>query len=120
MRPFLTRAGLAGLLLVALVLPIRAGANNGPFRKTVTVQGFQSYTIRVSFQAGKPAQVQVEGDGDTPLSLVILDAQNRRVASDSRDPDRPSVRFTPTSQGTYKIKIINRGGVPNQVVVRTN
>jgi len=120
MRPFLTRAALAGLLLAALSLPTLAGASRGPYRRTASIHGFHTLTLRVSFQPGRSALVQVQGDGDSPLSLSVLDARGRRVAGDSRNPDRPSVRFTPTEQGPYQIKVTNRGGVPNRVVVRTN
>ncbi len=121
MRACLTRAALAGLLLAALSMPVLAGASNGPYRRRVTVQGFQSATLRVAFQPGRSATVVVEGDGDTPLAVIVLDARGRRVAADSRNPDRPSVRFTPgAGQGPYQIKVLNRGGVPNRVSVRTN
>jgi hypothetical protein len=52
--------------------------------------------------------------------LVVLDAQGKRVAIDSRNPDRPTVRWTPQATGVYQIKVFNRGGVPNRVALRTN
>jgi hypothetical protein len=120
MRSFPPRVVLAALLLAGLALPAQAGATKGPVRKTYTVQGFHTLTVKVAFQAGKPATVQVQGDGDTPLGIVVLDADGKRVAVDGKNPDNPSARWVPTQQGTYRIKIVNRGGVPNRIILRTN
>ncbi len=120
MRSFLMRTIVAGLLLAVLALPGWAGAARGPVRRSATVQGFHTLTLRLAFQPGQPAVVQVQGDGDSPLAVVVLDAQGRRVALDTRNPDRPTVRWTATTGAAYQIKIVNRGGVPNRFLLRTN
>ena len=121
MRTLLTQAVLAGLLLAVLALPTLAGGAGGPVHHTATVQGFQTKTVRLTFVPGRPAVVRLKGDGDTPLGLIVQDAHGRQVARVGRDPDhQPTVRWTPTSAGPYLIKIVNRGGVPARVLLRTN
>src|SRR5262245_55411850 len=121
MRTFLMRAGLAAFLLMALSLPILAGAAGGPARRTATVQGFQTKTLRMTFEPGRPVVLRLKGDGDTPLGLMILDAQGHQIARVGSSPDaRTTARWTPKSAGPYVIKIVNRGGVPTRFVVRTN
>src|SRR5262245_12913997 len=111
---------LAGLLVLLLGTSAFAGAARGPLKRTNTVQGFQTLTYKVRFEPGKPAVVVVQGDGDSPLVLVVVDAEGRRVAGDVKNNDRPGVRFTPSSNEPYSLKVSNRGGVPNRFVLRTN
>jgi hypothetical protein len=110
----------AGVVLLGTTVPAEAGASKGSIKRVATVQGFYSITYKVAFKPGKPAVVLVQGDGDTALSLVILDPQGKRVTSDSKNGDKPSVRWTPTTDEPYQIKIYNRGGVPNRFLLRTN
>ncbi len=111
---------LAGLLVLLLGSPLVAGAAKGPLKRTNTVQGFHTLTYKVRFEPGKPAVVVVQGDGDSPLVLVVVDAQGKRVTADVKNNDRPAVRFTPTSGEPYLLKIANRGGVPNRFQLKTN
>jgi hypothetical protein len=97
-----------------------AGAAAGPAARTNTVQGFHTMTFTMRFAPGRPAVVTVQGDGDTPLELVVLDARGKRVAADAKNGDRPSVRWTPAGAEPYRVKVINRGGVPNRISLRTN
>jgi hypothetical protein len=110
----------AALLALAAAAPIQAGAAPKAVRHTGTVQGFHTMTFKVRFQAGQPAVVVVQGDGDTPLALVVLDAHGKRVAADAVNVDRPAVRWTPASAEPYQVKVVNRGGVPNRFLLRTN
>jgi hypothetical protein len=111
---------LAALLVLTLGSPLFAGAVNGPRNRTNTVQGFHTMTYKIRFEPGKTAVVEVQGDGDSPLILVVVDPQGKRVVSDVKNNDRPKVRFTPTSQEPYSLKIMNRGGVPCSFRLRTN
>jgi hypothetical protein len=52
--------------------------------------------------------------------VVVLDPQGRRVAIDVKNADRPTARWTPATGGLYQVKVVNRGGVPNQFHLRTN
>jgi hypothetical protein len=96
-----------------------AGAAKGVLKKVYTVQGFHVRTIKVAFTPDEPAVVTVQGDGDTALRLVVLDARGKRVAG-AKAGDKGRVRWTPTSSEPYRIKVYNRGGVPNRFLLRTN
>jgi hypothetical protein len=120
MRSFLTGLILAGLVAATASLPVVAGAAKGPTRRSGTVQGFGSLSWRIAFQANKPAVVEVQGDGDSPLAVVVLDPAGKRVAIDTRNPDHPTARWTPATAGLYQIKVVNRGGVPNHFHLKTN
>ena len=120
MRQLSRRAVVAGLLALCLAGPSLAGPAKGPVRLVGLVQGFQSVSAKLTFQPGQPAVVKIEGDGDTALALVILDARGRRVAADTRKADQLTVRWTPRSREPYSIVVVNRGGVPNRFVMRSN
>jgi hypothetical protein len=114
-------------LLLALVLALGvapafagAGAVPGPVSRSHSVQGFHNVAYKVTFAAGAPATIRVTGDGDTRLSLVVFDANGRRVTSDTRANDVLSVRFTPARQQTYQVRVYNKGGVPNRFSLKTN
>jgi hypothetical protein len=109
----------AGLVGLALAGAAAAGAPGGPVRRVSTVQGFHVRTFRLAFTPGTPAVVAVQGDGDTALSLVVLDALGRRVTA-ARSGDSPAARWAATDAGPYQVKVYNRGGVPNRFLLRTN
>jgi hypothetical protein len=110
----------AAFVPLVLALPAEAGRVDGPMRPVRTVQGFHVWTFKVRFTPNQPATVTVQGDGDSPLSLVVLDAEGRRVAGDMRSGDRFQLRWVPTSAEPYQIKVHNRGGVPNRFRLTTN
>jgi len=114
-------------LLLAVVLALgvspafaAAGAAPSPASRSTSVQGFHNVTYKITFAAGAPAVIRVTGDGDTQLALVVYDAAGKRVAADSRLNDVLIVRFTPAARGTYQVRVINRGGVPNRFSLKTN
>jgi hypothetical protein len=114
-------------LVLALVLALGvapalagAGAVPGPVSRSYSVQGFHNVAYKVTFAAGASATIRVTGDGDTQLSLVVFDANGRRVASDTRANDVLSVRFTPARAQSYQIRVYNKGGVPNRFSLKTN
>jgi hypothetical protein len=110
----------AGTILLATTTSVEAGAANGPMKRVYTVQSFNSRTFRVEFAPDEKAVVLVQGDGDTTLAVVVLDHQGRRVAVSSKNIDKHVLRWTPTSEEPYQIKVYNRGGVPNRFRLRTN
>jgi hypothetical protein len=101
-------------------MAVEAGAVPKPTNTTYTVQGFYNVTYKITFAAKAQAVISVQGDGDTQLSLVILDSTGKRVAVDTRANDVLIVRFTPAKAGVYQVRIINHGGVPNRFALRTN
>ncbi len=108
------------VIVSVTTFPVHAGSVDGARKRVGTVQGFKVQTYKLAFNPGEPAIVRVQGDGDTELSLVILDPKGKRVAADSNSSDKLSVRWTPKNSEPYQIKIYNRGGVPNRFLLRTN
>lgn len=97
-----------------------AGRRAGPASKVFTVQGFRVLTVKVKFTPGQTASVSVVGDGDSPLALIVLDANGKRAAADTKNTDRFSVRWTADGDEPYRIKVYNRGGVPVRFSLKTN
>jgi hypothetical protein len=110
----------SSVMLLGATLPAQAGASNGPMKRVATVQSFSSVTFKVAFAPGEKAVVLVQGDGDTTLALVVLDQQGKRIAVSTKKEDKHVLRWTPTGNETYRIKVYNRGGVPNRFRLRTN
>ena len=81
------------------------------------MQGFHTMIYRVRFDEGKATTVSVEGDGDTPLALLIVGPDGKHVAEDYDNPDQ-AVRFVPKVEEPYQVKVVNRGGVPNRFTLR--
>ena len=108
------------LALALASAPLQAGARPGPVRKLLTVQGFHTLTVPVAFQPGQSAVVTVQGDGDTVLAVAVVSPAGKVVAADARTGAVNTVRFVPRESGTYQIKVLNRGGVPNRFALRTN
>jgi hypothetical protein len=84
------------------------------------VQGFRIVVYKVTFKPNQPAVVQIQGDGDTLLSVVVLDHQGKKVTSSPNASETATVKWKPTSEEPYQIKIYNRGGVPNRFMLKTN
>jgi hypothetical protein len=107
-------------VVLGMSLCVQAGAADGPLKRVSTVQSFSSRTYKVAFVPGKKAVVQVQGDGDTMLALVVLDHEGRRIAVSSKNEDKHTLRWMPATREPYQIKVYNRGGVPNRFRLRTN
>ena len=81
----------------------------------------RSYTYYYcKFWDNEIAEVVVSGDGDTDLDLYVYDENGNLITSDTDYTDDCYVRWVPAWTGTFKIKIVNRGGVYNNYVLLTN
>lgn len=117
-----TMAGEDGVLL-ALIDDVKSnvrGAVGGAkyARSRVSAGGTDVYNI--SFRAGELAMVMVIGDGDTDLDLYVYDSNGNLIARDADYTDDCIVSWTPRWTGNFRIKIVNRGRVYNQYILRTN
>jgi hypothetical protein len=106
--------------LLALAPAAEAGRLKGPASKVFVVQGFHSRTVKVQFRPNEPAAVEVIGDGDAPLAVVILTPDGKRVAADSRNTNRFELRWDARAAQPYQVKVYNRGGVPVRFRLRSN
>ncbi len=110
-------------MLLALIDDVNAnvrGAVNGPqiSRTNVRANGTDEYNVR--FRAGETAIVTAIGDGDTDLDLYVYDQNGNLIDSDTDYTDNCVCTFTPRWTGNFKIRVVNRGRVYNNYVLRTN
>jgi hypothetical protein len=96
------------------------GAAGGPRRVCDSVNGNCTDIWRITFRAGEPAYVAVSGDGDTDLDLYVYDDKGNLIDSDTDYTDNCVCTWTPRWTGNFRIKIVNRGGVYNRYILRTN
>lgn len=110
----------AAACLLLLCPAAEAGRLKGPASKVFLVQGFQSLALKVQFRPNEPAVVQVVGDGDAPLAVVVLGPDGKRVTADTRNTDRFVLRWPAQAAQPYVVKVYNRGGVPVRFRLSTN
>lgn len=117
-----TMAGDDGVLL-ALIDDVNnnvRGAVGGPKYNYSSVNAGGSDMYTMDFRGGELAVVTVIGDGDTDLDLYVYDNNGNLITRDQDYTDDCVVTFVPRWTGTFYIKIVNRGSVYNNYVIRTN
>lgn len=115
-------AGDDGVLL-ALIDDVSSnvrGASGGPKYASSSVNAGESDVYNITFRGGETAIVIVVGDGDTDLDLYVYDNNGNLVDSDTDYTDDCVCTWTPRWTGNFRIKIVNRGRVYNNYVLRTN
>ena len=96
------------------------GALGGPRYANSSVSAHSYTYYNQKFWADELAEILVSGDGDTDLDLYVYDENGNLIVSDTDYTDDCYVRFYPRWTGTFRIKIVNRGGVYNKYVLITN
>lgn len=96
------------------------GALGGPRYANSSVSAHSYTYYNQKFWADELAEILVSGDGDTDLDLYVYDENGNLIVSDTDYTDDCYVRFYPRWTGTFRIKIVNRGGVYNKYVLVTN
>ena len=115
-------AGDDGVLL-ALIDDVNSnvrGAVGGPRYNRTSVRANGSDVYNISFRAGELAIVTVIGDGDTDLDLYVYDNNGNLIDSDTDYTDNCVCTWTPRWTGNFRIKVVNRGRVYNNYILRTN
>jgi hypothetical protein len=71
------------------------------------------------FHKGEVVTVAVSGDGDTDLDLYVFGPRNPYVplAADEDDTDDCVVRFRAPANGSYTLKVVNRGRLGNRYAI---
>jgi hypothetical protein len=67
--------------------------------------------------AGKEVTVTTNGDKETDVNLFIHDGEKNEVGKDKSPGPKCEVKFTPKSEGTYKLLVKNKGPGPNDVTL---
>lgn len=92
------------------------GAREGMYR----VERYSTNTHRISFRAGEPAVVYINGDDDTDLDLFIYDENGNLIDSDLGYTDEALVEWRPMWTGEFRIEVRNLGGIWNGYYFATN
>lgn len=92
------------------------GAREGMYR----VERYSTNTHRISFRAGEPAVVYINGDDDTDLDLYVYDENGYLIDSGLGYSDQERVEWTPRWTGEFRIEVRNLGGIWNGYYFATN
>jgi hypothetical protein len=112
--------GLVTAVVLAACTPALAGRipTSSLTRERVNAGAIDSY--KIVFQAGEVAEVEVRGDGDTDLDLFVHDENGNAIVKDDDGSDHCYVRFVPRWTGKFTVRVVNRGTVYNNYIIRTN
>lgn len=102
------------------IADVPRGAVGGPKRSDTEVLAFSADRYNITFRGGEPAIVEVRGDGDTTLDVIVLDENGNLVRETSGPGDKCTVRWVPRWTGNFVIRVVNRGSVFNRYVLVTN
>ena len=116
----MTRAIALLTLMAATTSAVRAGSIGGPkiTREIVLPESTDSYVI--AFRADDLAAVVVSGDGGTDLDLYVYDGNGNLIAKDDDETDDCAVRWSPRWTGKFRIRVVNRGSLPNKYTIASN
>jgi hypothetical protein len=70
-----------------------------------------------TFAADKAVTVTTNGDKETDVHLFIHDGEKNEVGKDTSPGPKCEVKFTPKTEGTYKLLVKNKGPGPNNVTL---
>lgn len=110
----------ASLMLLAGIWQVQAGAVGGPKQTVDRIDAYSTKSYAAMFRAGEQAVIILVGDGDTDLDLYVYDENGNLIAEDEDSTDRCVVTFRPRWTGWFTIKVVNRGCVFNEFVMRSN
>jgi hypothetical protein len=91
-----------------------ASPTNGTFatQTSVSANGVDKYNS-MSFFAGEPAEVMIQGNGKTSLWLSVYDRSGNLVAQDVCQLEACAVRWEPKTTDDFKVVVENLGSVYN-------
>ena len=101
----------------ALAAPGRVG---GEGSADTRVLAHSTDVFHIRFEGGKPAEIVVNGDGDTDLDLYVYDENDNLIVSDTDALDLCIANWTPRWTGTFRVEVKNLGDVYNRYSLRTN
>ena len=80
---------------------------------TATLGGGGQDAWRLPLSGAVPAEVALIGDGDSPLSLTVVDEGGAVICALPPGPDPALCRFTPARNGFFTVQVTNSGTVWN-------
>jgi hypothetical protein len=111
---------LVATVAFGLASAVHAGDPTGAnfIQDRVTAMDTDAYEIL--FAGREDAAIYVVGDGDTDLDLFVYDENDNLVCSDEDETDAMLCEWTPRRTGTFRVEIVNLGGVYNEYSLVTN
>ena len=113
MTKSIIRKAAAAVVAVAILATSTVAMAQGRFRR-IPAGGTHTYTAYVV--AGQPAEIVINGDGDTDLDLYVFNRFGELVAVDDDDRDYCVVRWIPRSSGTVTIRTVRVDICPHFVL----
>lgn len=98
----------------------KRGAVAGPIRHIDTVLARRTDIYNVAFRGGESAMLQISGDGDTDLDLIVKDEYGNVICVSDGAGDDESCRWTPQWTGNFRIEVRNLGSVWNRYRMWSN
>ena len=90
----------------------------GGVKRTVEIVApLQADVYKLTFRGGEVARAAVSGDGDTRLDLYVYDENGNLVTSQVGPGDDCLASWVPRWTGTFVLKVVNRGLLPNRYVI---
>lgn len=97
-----------------------SGDVRGPQQWNGKVPARDGVEIRFTLAADDTTVITVKGDGDTDVDCYLKDDNDNVTKMDERDTDTCVLVAHPIRTADFKLVLINRGRVFNEVSVRTN
>jgi hypothetical protein len=91
-----------------------AGPVGGPKWDFRAVDAYSTVFYNEYFEGGEVIRIDLRGDGDTDLDLLVYDENGIEVASGTGYSDMESVAFVPRWTGRFRVEVKNLGSVYNQ------
>jgi hypothetical protein len=103
------------ILTFSFVAPSFASPVGGPQILSNRIVGaYSSRTFTVTLRGGEATSIGVSGDGDTDLDLYVYDALGNLIAADDDSTDECRARIIVYRTGSFTIKVVNHGALPNE------
>jgi hypothetical protein len=96
-----------------------ASAPAVPDWKVDRVSAHSTNLFNVQIWEGETTEIQINGDGDTDLDLIVYDGRGREVGRSDSYSDSESVSITAAYNDVLTVKVINLGSVYNEFVIST-
>ncbi len=87
--------------------------------KTFDMKEKSETAIALTCVAGKEVTVTTKGDKETDVHLFVFAADGTEVGKDTSPGPKCEVKFTPKTDGTFKVVVKNKGPGANMVTLET-
>jgi hypothetical protein len=110
----------AAVVALANSVELSRGVVGGPKSYVTTIPGLTTDSYTFTFRGGELALCSVNGIGLTRIDQYIYDQNGTLVYSQVGPGDQCLSSWVPLWTGTYTIRVVNRGLLPNVYTILTN